>query len=487
MIKILVKIVLVLSFFCSSIPYIFSETIFLSINDYLDLALENNFELRVAKLTYLRKQALLNLQNEVLKPQFSITSDPLYGFSNSRLLFEDKLVDYYSHTSNIGLAFSSIIPTGGTISLSLFDSIIFGTMDDIFINNPVFSLGFSQPLFVNGGFLNTRGYKAEVMAIDLNCEMVHLEMIHSTNEQILELVRDYYTVLIYERKLRSLKQKINVYNRELELFAIQREQGSLSVTDYWKKELEVKDLEREAFDQEFILSVTKRKLSSLIGLSTDQLNITLEDTIPVFELPEENLVEENLLYRIGNLNAQLNYLAIQTEMKDYVPTLGFDLSIKPQYSVLHSGSEKFTESVTNLWGSDSWIEYSGSIIFSLPVSSMKQGQLKRITLIREAEIRKLELEETRSTLSDEKSELFDKIIYLKEKEQFLSEQLEYFIKRKSEKEKFFQIDSTSSLEVKIAEVDVNSEKIELFSNSVEKFLSILELHNLNGNSIYNLF
>ena len=427
------------------------------------------------------------MQKEVLKPQFSISSDPLYGFSNSRLLIETEAENYNSHNFNIGLALSSIIPTGGTISLSLSNSITFGMMDEIFLNNPVFSLGFSQPLFVNEGLLNNSGYKAEAIMPGLNRGMAHLEMIKSTNQQVLELVSDYYTLLIDERKLKSIKQKVNVYMRELKLYEIRREQGSLSVTDYWEKELEVKDLEKEVFDQEFILSVGEKRLGSLIGLNTVDMNIFLEDTIPPIEIPEEILFEESLAYRIGNIKAQLNYLAIQTEMKNYAPTLGFDISIKPQYSVLHSGSEKFTESITNLWDSNSWIEYSGSIVFSLPVYMRKQGQLKRMALIREAEIAELELKESKISLSNEKNELIEKIYYLKTKEQLLTEQVEYYLRRKFEKEKLLEINESSTLEFEIVKVDVDSAKAELFSNSVEIFLSILELYNLNGISIYNLF
>ena len=183
----------------------------------------------------------------------------------------------------------------------------------------------------------------------------------------------------------------------------------------------------------------------------------------------------------------MNYLAIQTEMKNYAPTLGFDLSIKPQYSVLHSGSEKFTESITNLWDSNSWIEYSGSIVFSLPVYMRKQGQLKRMALIREAEIAELELKESKISLKNEKNELIEKIYYLKTKEQLLTEQVEYYLRRKFEKEKLLEINESSTLEFEIVKVDVDSAKAELFSNSVEIFLSILELYNLNGISIYNLF
>ena len=83
--RIVMKTVLVIFLFCISCTYTFSDTYFFSIIDYLNLALENNIKLKIAKLSYLKEQALTNLQMEVLKPQLSVNSDPLYGFSNSRL------------------------------------------------------------------------------------------------------------------------------------------------------------------------------------------------------------------------------------------------------------------------------------------------------------------------------------------------------------------------------------------------------------------
>ncbi len=78
-------------------------------------------------------------------------------------------------------------------------------------------------------------------------------------------------------------------------------------------------------------------------------------------------------------------------------------------------------------------------------------------------------------------------MYLKTKGQYLSEQVEYYIKRKAEKEKFYQINSSSSLEVAIADVDVDTARNDLFNNNVQIFLAILELYNLNGSVIYDLF
>ena len=110
-----------------------------------------------------------------------------------------------------------------------------------------------------------------------------------------------------------------------------------------------------------------------------------------------------------------------------------------------------------------------------------------MALIREAEIAELELKESKISLKNEKNELIEKIYYLKTKEQLLTEQVEYYLRRKFEKEKLLEINESSTLEFEIVKVDVDSAKAELFSNSVEIFLSILELYNLNGISIYNLF
>ena len=194
------KAVLVIFLFCISCTHIFSDTFFLSINDYLNLALENNIKLKIEKLSYLKEQALTNLQMEALKPQFSVSSNPLYGFSNSRLFNEEKIEDYYSHNSNIEFAFSSLIPTGGTVTVSLSDSISFGTIDQNFLNNPVLSINFSQPILVNDGFFNIKGYKSEILAPNLTREIAQMDLSQSTNQHILELINEYYSVLGNEKK-----------------------------------------------------------------------------------------------------------------------------------------------------------------------------------------------------------------------------------------------------------------------------------------------
>ncbi len=194
------KAVLVIFLFCISCTHIFSDTFFLSINDYLNLALENNIKLKIEKLSYLKEQALTNLQMEALKPQFSVSSNPLYGFSNSRLFNEEKIEDYYSHNSNIGIAYSALIPTGGTVTVSLSDSISFGTIDQNFLNNPVLSINFSQPILVNDGFFNIKGYKSEILAPNLTREIAQMDLSQSTNQHILELINEYYSVLGNEKK-----------------------------------------------------------------------------------------------------------------------------------------------------------------------------------------------------------------------------------------------------------------------------------------------
>jgi outer membrane protein TolC len=487
MTKISLKIVLAVYLFCITNVFAFSDTFFLSITDYLDIALEKNIELKLAKLSYLRKQVMVALQQEVLSPQFSITSEPLYGYSNTRLVVETETKDFYNHNFNIGIALSTFIPTGGTLSLSFCDSVSYNGADEIFTNIPVFTLGFSQPLFVNGGVFNTRGYTAERLIVGLSREMNKLELLQSNNQQILEILRVYCNVLVYGRKLDIIKQKAAVYIRELQLLEIRKDQGRLSVTDFWEKELEAKDYEKQVFDAQFLLSVEKKKLGAIVGLDITSTDILLEDILPVIEIPESISLEEAVACKIMDLQAQLNRLEIKKVMSDYAPKLGFDFSIEPQYSVTQSGSDDFAKSVTDLWGPESWIEYSGSLTLSLPFGQLKQGRLKQDVLEKEAELSELELEQAKTAYSNEKTELLEKILYLKAWEQLLSEQVEYYIRRKFEKEKLLEIKRISLLEVEIADVDVNSAKAELYINRVEIFLSILELYRLKGSDIYNLF
>ena len=96
-IKLKLKFVLAVLFLISCSYYLNAQQL-LTIEMALDLAEENNPQLRNSKLSFERTQFLLEAQRASLKSQFSMTVDPL-GYSINRR-FDERYSDWYTIPNN---------------------------------------------------------------------------------------------------------------------------------------------------------------------------------------------------------------------------------------------------------------------------------------------------------------------------------------------------------------------------------------------------
>lgn len=469
---------------------IFSDEIDLSLRDYMRLLLKNNMELEKSRLSFYRDETMLEFQKEKLKPQITLNSVPFYGFSNSKNIFsgeEEKSI--FTHTVNLGTEFSSELPTGGSIALSLTDSLSYSGMGKnyLFSNSPVLSTKFVQPLFVNGGLLNTEGYSSSIKELYTSERINKLSILNYTNNYVFKKIGLYLTTLVQEKKLVLLKQKVSIYEKKLNLLEIKKKQGRSSLLDYWEQELKLKEMNKAVFDQQYLLSSDMRQIAVSIGLKGESKNLILNDILPSINIPDVLQGEKNPDVTIALLKLLNNRLAIKKEMSNYATMLGVEFSVEPQYPANSSGSKDFRESFSGLWQDNSWLEFSGNITITIPLSGYRQGRIKKESLEKEVRISELDLESEQINTKTKLDELKIKMSYLEARDKFLKDQKKYFEERKKEAESLLKIKKITPSDLEEADLNLYSAEVDLYENRVAVIMAVIEMHKLVGDDLLRLF
>ncbi len=462
----------------------------LSLQGYIQLLLKNNKDLEISKLSFYRDEKMLELQRENFKPQLSMNSAPLYGYNNSKTISpEGKETNVFTHSVNLGSEINIDLPTGGSLLFSLADTLSCSGMGEkyLFSNSPVVTAKLDQPIFVNGGLLNTESYASRYKKLSVDERLNALGTLVDTNTYIFTMAKLFVDTVVQNKRLDILKRKLALYKKKQELLEIMMKQGRRSSIDYWEQDLKVKDLEKTAFDQRFLLSTAMKKIAVSIGFKREIKNLILNDVLPTIDLPEALQVGKNTEVAISSLNLLKKRFEMKEEMSNYATMLGVEFSLKPQYPVDSSGSNNFKDSVSNLWDKNSWIEFYGSISVTVPVGEYWQRKLKKESLEYGIKIEELALESKKLNTKRSLDELKEKMAYLLTRDKFLKEQQNYFKEREMEAESLLEIKRIIPADLKEAELNLSSAKVDVYENNAAIFLTLIEMHKLVGDDLSKLF
>jgi len=306
----------------------------ITLNQAIQLAIENNKDLQVAKEDVLIAEYNLKDTRGGLFPQISLVG----GFTHTKTWLPPSVVDALPEAGPFMDAFDEDdekILAGMQLA---------GLPKDGATENTAVARVQLEQLLYSGGKL-TNGLRVLAKLKDLREK--NLEM--STQNTILDVISSYYNLYLARESLNIQRQALENAERHFQRVSNLYNQGLVSEYDKLRAELEVSRLNPQVLDFENMVNLAEENFKRITGLTgtvtllpyidqatttASSLDISLEDAL---QTAQENRLEIQLL----NLQKDMYQIQYNVEKVNFLPNIGLSAS--------------FTGSSTqNEFGSDYW-------------------------------------------------------------------------------------------------------------------------------------
>ncbi len=285
--KIRFKIAIVLIFSISfSIANAQNSQKVLTIDDAVNIALKNNFDILVARNDADITKVDNTAGNAGMLPTVGVTGTGNYGLSDTKQKLSSGLENHYPSLS------STVLSAGAQLSWNLYDG---------------------GKMFVTKRKLN------EIQALG------EIQFNDKVLQTLYNVIAAYYDVVRQKQQLSSINEALN-YNKDRVIIAQAGfNAGSLLKSDLLQAKIDLNVTTENAINQQYIIDVALKTLNQLLGKNADE-TYEISDSIPLNYSPDK----ADLLQRVNSSNTsilgfqkqiEIAQLALKESRSLYLPTL----------------------------------------------------------------------------------------------------------------------------------------------------------------------
>lgn len=349
----------------------------LSLQESVELARENNKDLRKAKEEVEKYRQEYNNVRGNLLPQISLSGG--YQFKHTRLpdsviptiptlnswLDSSPTANEQSIADYIDIMFPSFLPSQETDEYSLAGTV-----------------SLSQVIFMGGKLIN---------GINIAGKLYHLHKKRYWLEEqnlIFDTIDLYYKTKLASEVAEIQHEALNFAHLYYQQVQNMFREGLVSEYDKLRADLEVKKLEPEVLEADKNARLARESFANHLNLDDKDIVLTDEIVLPEMEIIElEKAIAEALKNRreleLSQIGVEVNKVTLRYEKGNFLPNIG----LTADYTYFGSDEEKIEE---DDWGSS----YSIGLGFSMPLftgfsnsakikkarHSLKQAELDHLTL-----------------------------------------------------------------------------------------------------------
>jgi outer membrane protein TolC len=435
--------------------------------------------------------------------QYSFTASPPF-FLPQTLAVNNR----GNHSLGARLSLSQILPTAGSLSFSLGNTMTASTLGSeslggvptpqptLYGQKPVVSLGITQPLFFNGTLIDFALFPATMRKAELG----YLEQSQADraqrNQTIGQAVLQYFSVVQFRKNVAQTQKSIAVTRGNLDTLQKNYALGSVAESDLLDAEINLARQKQGLLELSSSLAKSERLLGHSMG--RDGLGgLPLADSIPTLafryrsqEIGEKALSGHPLLRQKG--------LALEEKRVDevlggqrYASSLTLSFSFSPRYpytqsSTLFSSSpytSDFAASFADLfkpgWGQDYAISAGLTIhLFDGGQQEQNRAGAQAMSAIAEQGL----LAQKQSVLDQVELDLSQKA-NLEEKVALLREAARLAERRLATECRLLSLGKSTDLAVAARSADAEAAAIDLWRASADLYLTVIDLYSLAGEDL----
>lgn len=315
-IRIRLSCIMILMVGVSFLSYTSAQTP-LTIDQALDIAEENNPDMRAAKLNLERYQYNLVAQRASLKSKFSLDLDPI-NYSRSRR-FDNRLSQWYTNetltTSGTFMISQPILFTDGEVSLIN----TFGWQDNQSIvegmnnGNRAFSndlyLRFNQPIFT----YNRR--KMELQQIEFDYENAGIRYALQRLNMERSITNQFYSVFMAQSNLEISREELANTEQSFEIIKNKVEADLSAKEELYQAELNLANAQSTVEERIVSLENAKDQLKQTLGMSLhEDIKVTVEIDVSPLSIDLLQAVQSGLNSRMEIRQREIDIKLAELQM-----------------------------------------------------------------------------------------------------------------------------------------------------------------------------
>ncbi len=472
---------------------LFGKESILNTKDIIKLVVKNNATVKIsASGTDLAR----SIYNQVLKsgnPTISFTSDsftsPLYGYSNSSFSSTSPITTE-THSVSAGLKISQLLPTGGTASLTVDNSLSVsrGTRNDPweFSQEPGFSLNLIQPVLSNGRLIDFSAMGNTRENSQISYEISHMNNLGTKNNVLIAVLSLVHRTNILRQSTLIMEKGIKLANLRVEMARQDREGGRISSSDLLGIELDVGRQKEALFDMEYQLAQAEMEISRVLGIenpSAYKFNLNLTTVDVPGSLESDAVAHSNPDVLKATLTVAQKKIALTLNKLADAPVLNFVLRAGPRYPGSRTDTSDPVSSLTDLFSKEAGINLSLGASLNFNIWDGGVSRSARETDGISLEIAQQNLEDSVSKVRQNRKELLGKLKLLEDRIQLLLTTIEYdrqLLQREIVRQ---ERGSSTKVDVETLRLELLSRERDIQNIYGERYITTLQLLASDGNDI----
>lgn len=457
-----------------------SNFLFADIPELLDSARKNHSSWKALEQS--KDLSILNFKmNKLLfSPEFIIGETPIYNGGY--------ISEYWNHSFGLSAKMNWLLPSDGILSLSASNTtnIIDSANSWNYSNSPNIILGYAQPTWLSGSFFEPSLYKkAKIYSLDKPQMEEQIKLLIESNSLVFNVIKTNLDLLVLKDKLFLLNIEIELSKKELNMLKNSRENGSISSSEYWKKQIEYDQVSNNYWLEKHKYEAGLKSFYNDYGLDNlSQIDIShaLDITLPGSE-SDVIIYPKTTLKKIQLEKSKLQY---DLGRKEYASNLTGSIGITPHYGE-REDSTSFKSSFTDFETEDNYIDYNFSINFAISSKNVSNDNITRKTTILNIDL----LENQFNDSLKEEKRTYETLVrnrgFLKEQIVRLKDSILYAENLYEAENKLFISGRSSQFYLEKAEYNILSIKYDLLEVQTNLFLTELEISDLSGVNLNSLF
>lgn len=417
-----------------------------------------------------------------VRPDLSLEVAP-YRYDTRRIEDFDGPRRISTVSAALGLSLTQPLPTSGVVNASLSNEFaVQRGGGQVVEQRPEASLALSQPLFANGGVINTEAFRASLRLAEIGFELATTGDLVARNGAVEAVASLYIQVDRLRRSVALLESTIDVVGRQLEAARVDREQGLISDNALLALQVTLNDRREALFDTRLALVETEQALARSLG-ERELGDAVLSSAFPALPpLPDEAAALERGNPRLasGRLNVErATRRAAVNDLTDR-PSLAVTVRAAPLYPATRENVADVAASVTDLLQSDAGVEATLSLDLTVPLLTARERSARR-------RIDEIGASQASLSLSDSERAVRNSLTTLRVQREFLEQRLEIVAlevdleqRRVATEESLLESGATTALRVDEVRLDLQARRDERRQIEAELFLNALEILALAG-------
>jgi outer membrane protein TolC len=394
------------------------------------------------------------------------------------------------------LNLSQNLPSGGALSLTAGNTLIISGPEDnpdqIYAQNPQFSVNLYQPLLINGQILDLRLLQAGENVAKSGLDLASLSRRQEANAQFIDALRSYGDWWNLALQINILGSQLEVFEERLKRARVSLDAGIISSSQFISIELEKEQLNQSLLqlrlNQFRLREQLENEWSIIIDDDIDDF-ITLVGSLELSDEPTTGDINQNPALRSLSLSQRLSEASHILGGMENASTLNVNFFLEPGYdsSDYSMTPGTFTRTIqdswTELFTEESLVNWGVNVTYSLSLDALtKEARRNEQFELEKAKALK-DIDRFRQTAEALWSTFLSEWSILLEDETLQLRSVELARRELANEETKLALGQVDPLTVKQVESKVQQAEADLYKIRWERFLLELRVRDFLGEDL----